>query len=54
LPSICLSLGFVDSKFIYSTLGNSILCTCPNQYNVCSLITDFSDLPSVTQYKKIQ
>jgi hypothetical protein len=34
--------GLVDSKFIYSTLlgilFSSILCTCSNQRNLCSLI----------------
>jgi hypothetical protein len=38
LPSIRLSLGPVDSKYIYNTvlgiLFSSILCTCPNQYNL--------------------
>jgi hypothetical protein len=43
LPSVsCLPLGLVDSKFIYNTLlgirFSPILCTCPNQCNLCSLI----------------
>jgi hypothetical protein len=37
-----LPLGLVDSKFMYTTLFGilfpSILCTCPNQHNLCSLI----------------
>jgi hypothetical protein len=37
-----LPLRLVDSKFIYSTISgivfSSILCTCPNQRNLCSLI----------------
>jgi hypothetical protein len=37
-----LTLGLVDSKCIYSTLFGilftSILCTCPNQHDLCSLI----------------
>jgi hypothetical protein len=35
-------LVFVNSKFIYNTLLGiiffSILCTCPHQHNLCSLI----------------
>jgi hypothetical protein len=35
-------LGLVVSKFIYNTLlgilFSSILCTCPNQHNLCNLI----------------
>ena len=38
-----LFLGLVVSRFIYNTLlgilFSSILCTCPNQRNLCSLIT---------------
>jgi hypothetical protein len=37
-----LPLGLVDSKFIFNTLlgilFSSILCTCPNQRNLCKLI----------------
>ena len=37
-----LPLGLVVSKFIYNSflgiLFSSILCTCPNQRNLCSLI----------------
>jgi hypothetical protein len=37
-----LLLGLVDSKFIYDTLlgilFSAILCTCPNQRNLCRLI----------------
>ena len=39
---LCLPLGLVVSRFIYNTflgiLFSSILCTCPNQRNLCSLI----------------
>jgi hypothetical protein len=43
LPSISWSTSwFVVSKFIYNTLFgilfSSILCTGPNQHNLCSLI----------------
>jgi hypothetical protein len=35
-----LPLGLVDSNFMYNTLleilFSSILCTCPNQHNLCS------------------
>jgi hypothetical protein len=37
-----LPLSLIDSKFIYNTLlgilFSSILCTCPNQRNICNLI----------------
>ena len=38
----CLPLGLAASKFIYNTLlrilFSSILCTCPNQCDLCNLI----------------
>jgi hypothetical protein len=44
-------LGFVVSKFIYNTLlgilFSSVLCTCPNQRNLCSLIVGFLNKPKI-------